>query len=198
MLLNISKVKEDYNISRITLLRWEKEGIITPCRTPKGRRRYKKEELEEIMGLKEQIKSKKVILYGRVSTIKQEEYLKNQIKRLETYAQSMGYEYIVISEIASGVNEHRRGLRTLLTKIKTGEAEKVIIEYPDRLARFGYEYLKNFINAFGVELIVMKEEEEETEDLNKELAEDLIAIVTSFAGRLYGKRCGRRSVKSKE
>ncbi|MDN5330874.1 MAG: putative resolvase [Tepidanaerobacteraceae bacterium] len=41
MLLNIQKVKETYNISRSTLKNWEKEGLITPIRTPKGRRRYK-------------------------------------------------------------------------------------------------------------------------------------------------------------
>ncbi|SFP92577.1 transposase, putative, N-terminal domain-containing protein [Caldicoprobacter faecalis] len=43
MLLSIQKVKETYNISRSTLINWEKEGLITPIRTPKGRRRYKKE-----------------------------------------------------------------------------------------------------------------------------------------------------------
>ncbi len=197
MLLNMSKVKEYYNISRITLLRWEKEGLIKSYRTPKGRRRYKKSELEEIMGVKEAVSSPEVILYARVSTIKQEAYLKNQINRLEEYASHNGYNYIIISEIASGVNEKRRGLRTLLTKVKTGEASKVIIEYPDRLARFGYEYLKQFITSFGVDLIVIKEPEE-TEDLNRELAEDLIAIVTSFAGRLYVKRGGRKIVKEKK
>jgi putative resolvase len=30
MLLTIQKVKETYNISRSTLINWEKEGLITP------------------------------------------------------------------------------------------------------------------------------------------------------------------------
>ncbi|MCS3917457.1 DNA-binding transcriptional MerR regulator [Caldanaerobacter subterraneus subsp. tengcongensis MB4] len=30
MLLTIKKVKELYDISRITLINWEKEGLITP------------------------------------------------------------------------------------------------------------------------------------------------------------------------
>jgi len=38
MLLTIKKVKELYDISRITLINWEKEGLITPVRTPKGRK----------------------------------------------------------------------------------------------------------------------------------------------------------------
>jgi len=44
MLLSIQKVKETYNISRSTLINWEKEGLITPIRTPKGRKRYKEGE----------------------------------------------------------------------------------------------------------------------------------------------------------
>jgi len=52
-----------------------------------------------------------------------------------------------------------------------------MIEYPDRLARFSFKYLKFFIESFGVELIVLNGEENE-QDENKELAEDLIAIVT--------------------
>lgn len=33
---------------------------------------------------------------------------------------------------------------------------------------------------------------ENEKDANKELAEDLIAIVTSFAARIYGQRGGKR------
>ena len=74
-----------------------------------------------------------------------------------------------------------------MNKIKKGEVEKVVIEYPDRLARFGFKYLKFFMESFGVELIVLNGKENE-EDVNKELAEDLIAIVTSFAAKIYGQR----------
>ncbi|WP_025748139.1 IS607 family transposase [Caldicoprobacter faecalis] len=191
MLLSIQKVKETYNISRSTLINWEKEGLITPIRTPKGRRRYKKEDIEKLLGMIEEKSKPKVILYARVSTKKQEEYLGNQIRRLEEYANLQGWQYEVISEIASGVNENRRGLLKLLNKIKRGEVQKVVIEYPDRLARFGFEYLKFFMESFGVELIVLNGEENE-QDVNKELAEDLIAIVTSFAARIYGQKGGKR------
>ncbi|SFQ28979.1 Predicted site-specific integrase-resolvase [Caldicoprobacter faecalis] len=173
------------------MINWEKEGLITPIRTPKGRRRYKKEDIEKLLGMIEEKSKPKVILYARVSTKKQEEYLGNQIRRLEEYANLQGWQYEVISEIASGVNENRRGLLKLLNKIKRGEVQKVVIEYPDRLARFGFEYLKFFMESFGVELIVLNGEENE-QDVNKELAEDLIAIVTSFAARIYGQKGGKR------
>ncbi|WP_271629417.1 IS607 family transposase [Caldicellulosiruptor sp. DIB 104C] len=191
MLLSMQKVKEIYSISRRTLINWEKEGLITPVRTPKGRRRYKKEDIEKLLGMIEEKPKPTVVLYARVSTKKQEEYLKNQIRRLEEYANSQGWQYETIFEIASGVNENRRGLLKLLNKIKRGEVEKVVVENPDRLARFGFEYLKFFMESYGVELIVLNGQENE-EDINKELAEDLIAIVTSFAARIYGNRGAKK------
>jgi predicted site-specific integrase-resolvase len=73
--------------------------------------------------------------------------------------------------------------------VKKGEVERVVVEYPDRLARFGFQYLRNFFDAFGVELVVLNGEG--NEEQMKELAEDLVAIVTSFAARIYGKRGGK-------
>ncbi|PFH17239.1 LOW QUALITY PROTEIN: putative site-specific integrase-resolvase [Caldicellulosiruptor bescii] len=180
MLLSVQKVKEIYSICRRTLINWEKEGLITPLRTPKGRRRYKKEDIEKLLGMIKEKPKPTVVLYARVSTKKQEEYLKNQIRRLEEYAKSQGWQYEVISEIASKVDENRRGLLKLLNKIKRGEVTKI-----------GFKYLKFFMESFGVELVVLNGRENE-EDINRELAEDLIAIVTSFAARIYGQRGAKR------
>ncbi len=76
--------------------------MITPVRTPKGRRRYKKEDIEKLLGMLEEKQKTKVVLYARVFTKKQEEYLKNQIRRLEEYTNSQGWQHEVIHEIASG------------------------------------------------------------------------------------------------
>ncbi len=193
ILLSAQKIKDLYGIHRNTLLKWEAKGLLSPVKTPGGQRRYKKTDIEKLLGLlqEEKISEPKAILYARVSTKKQERYLQNQIERLKSYAEREKWKYEIISEIASGVNENRRGLRKLLNQVKQGKVEKVVIEYPDRLARFGYEYLKFFFEGFGVELIVINGEQHE-EDRTKELADDLIAIVTSFAAKVYGSREGRR------
>jgi putative resolvase len=191
MLLTTKQVRENYNISRLTLLNWEKEGLIHPLKTPKGVRRYLKNDLERLLGGKTgEDFLKKVILYARVSTKKQEAYLRNQIQRLEQQAKRLDEPYEIISEIASGVNENRRGLKKLLNQVKEGRVKKVIIEYPDRLARFGYEYLKFILDAYGVELEIIHPKE--MSELQKELAEDLIAIVSSFAARIYGHRSRKK------
>ena len=191
-LLTIKQCKKVYGISRISLINYEKKGLITPIRTPGGVRRYKVEDIERILGIIEEKKNtKRTILYARVSTKKQDEYLKNQVKRLEEYARSNNWNYEVIQEIASGVNENRRGLEKLLNMIQRGEVERVVIEYPDRLARFGFNYLKKFFFAFGVGLIIINGNNEEKEKMI-EMAEDLVAIVTSFAAKIYGQRRSKK------
>ena len=193
ILFSAQQIKRIYGIHRNTLLLWEKQGLIKPIRTPGGRRRYLKDEIERLLGLNKSEQSSRItVLYARVSTRKQEPYLRNQVARLESYAREKGWRYEVITDIASGLNENRRGLRRLLNRIRKGEVDRVVVEYPDRLARFGLGYLKSYFEAFGVELIIINGEHE-SQDRIKELVQDLIAIVSSFATRIYGSRRSERS-----
>lgn len=198
-LLSVKECKEIYGLSRITLINYEKKGLIKPVRTPGGVRRYRVEDIERLLGMLEDKQERvgKTILYARVSTREQQPYLENQVQRLEEYAKSRGWEYEVIKEIASGVNENRRGLQKLLNMVKRGEVERVVVEYPDRLARFGFHYLKEFFDGFGVELIVINGREEEKERV-QELVEDLVAIVSSFAAKIYGQRGAKNAHKQEK
>ena len=65
-----------------------------------------------------------------------------------------------------------------------GEVDVVVITYKDRLTRFGFRYLEAYFASHGVRIEATFGEE--PRDMRQELVEDLIAIVTSFAGRLYG------------
>jgi putative resolvase len=96
-----------------------------------------------------------------------------------------GYEVVaLISEQASSLNEKRKGMKKLLQLVKERAISVVLIEYPDRLVRFGY--LEEAFGWQGVRLEVLDppEQLEPTE----ELVQDLLTIVTVFAGRLYGHR----------
>jgi predicted site-specific integrase-resolvase len=66
----------------------------------------------------------------------------------------------------------------------------VVVTYRDRLTRFGSEYLEHFFKQYGVRVEVAFGEE--PEDAYQELVEDLIEIVTSFAGELYGLRSRKK------
>jgi predicted site-specific integrase-resolvase len=72
------------------------------------------------------------------------------------------------------------------------------VNYKDRLTRFGFDYLASYFKSHGVSIIVLKETE--IQDPQKELVDDLIAIVTSFSGKIYGMRSNKakKIVKSFE
>jgi len=59
--------------------------------------------------------------------------------------------------------------------------EILIVEHRDRLARFGTAYLELLVNR--------------VEDKTDDLMTDLVAIITSFAARLYGQRRGKRKTE---
>jgi putative resolvase len=56
---------------------------------------------------------------------------------------------LVKTDIASGLNENRRGLLRLLDAVKNSGEATVIIEYKDRLARFGFAYPVKYIADYG-------------------------------------------------
>ena len=98
-------------------------------------------------------------------------------------------EYVVVIDIASGLNENRRGLRKLVEMAKRKEVQAIVVAYRDRLTRFGFEYLKTLFNTLGVDVYVAFQEE--PKNYVQELVEDFIEIVSSFASRIYGKRSKR-------
>jgi len=134
-----------------------------------------------------------------VSTAKQADAgnLQRQKERLITYAVEKGYQIAAIyKETASGLNENRRELTKLLKEASKGSMDIIIIEYKDRLARFGYKYLEQYFLSYGVVIEVIETNEEKSPQ--EELVDDMIAIVTSFSARIYGKRGGRVAKKLTE
>lgn len=59
-----------------------------------------------------------------------------------------------------------------------------------RLTRFGFHYLEQLFSILGVEIHVLNENSKET--MEQELVRDMIAIVSSFSGKLYGMRSNKR------
>jgi len=188
--LRTSEVKEKYNITRLTLYKWEQEGLIDPARTPGGHRRYSQAELEDLLGIESHTRQGGCV-YGRVSTRKQKDNLARQVRRLNEYAKRHDLPITTeVTDIASGLKENRRGLMRVLHMAEQGSIDFVLIEYKDRLARFGYHYLERFLESHGVEVLV--KEDDVDKSAQEELVEDVLKIVTVFSARLYGKSTGRR------
>jgi excisionase family DNA binding protein len=174
-----------------TIRRWHAAGKLRCQWTPGGKeRRVPESEIRRLMGLSKNADA--VALYGRVSGHGQKDDLAAQVKRLQTeFAAGFAQTYI-LTDIGSGLNARRRRLGQLLELARHRSIRAVAMTYKDRLTRFGFEYLAAFLTAYGVEVLVLHPDDDQTPE--EELVADMIALVTSFAGRLYG----RRSHKVKE
>ena len=134
-------------------------------------------------------------MLARCSTAKQKENLERQKDRLRKHAESKGYKYMMIDEIASGINEKRNGIHKLIKMCFEGKVERILIEYKDRLARFGYEYLDAIFKNLEITVEVIETKEKKYEE---ELAEDIMKILTCYSARFYGARGGRKKKNKAE
>jgi putative resolvase len=118
-------------------------------------------------------------MQGSVRLIKKED-IERQKRKLVEYAKSKGYRDIdVIEDVASGLNENRKGLSKLFKLVAERQIEAVFTTYKDRLTRFGFKYLEAFFSSYGCRVETI--DSEEIKEPQQELVEDL-----SFAGRVYG------------
>ena len=189
-LLKIGNVATLLGVTTQTLRNWTNSGYMDAVIGKGGHRRFRKSEVERIMELDEQENNiKKCLLYCRVSTSIQKENLERQIERLTSFALSNGFLIEgIYKDIASGMNFKRHGLLRLLEYCQKHRINTVIIEYKDRLARFGVDLLKDFLGSFGTELLIVNATDS---DYRQEIIDDMIAIIIHFSSRLYGKRKGK-------
>jgi predicted site-specific integrase-resolvase len=92
----------------------------------------------------------------------------------------------VFTDVGSGLNATRPGLARLCKQVERGRVGTVVVSFKDRLTRFGFEYLRRYFASHGASIIVVRQPA--TLSMQDELVEDLIAIVTSFSGRVHGMR----------
>lgn len=189
MILKVTEASKYIGVSINTLKTLANNGKIKSYKTDGGHRRFRVEDLDFFTGRVTEKKEKVTVVYARCSTAKQKENLERQKDRLMKHAESQGYKYIVIDEIASGINEKRKGLHKLLNLAFEGKIERVLIEYKDRIARFGYEYLDSIFRNLGVKVEIIETKEKKYEE---ELAEDIMKILTCYSARYYGARGGRK------
>ncbi|MDI9475668.1 MAG: IS607 family transposase [Natronincolaceae bacterium] len=187
-MISISKASKILGVDVRTLQRWDNDGKLTAYRTLGGHRRYKLSEIESLISgsIKENTK-KNVFIYCRVSTKKQADSgnLKRQKDRLVRYCNDKQYNIIhIFEEIAGGLNDKRRELTKMLKRLN--DVDTIVIEYPDRLARFGYNYIVEFCKSVDVSIETVEQNKEL--EPNEEMVNDLISIVTCFSAKLYGSR----------
>jgi len=185
----ISEASAYLGISINSLKTLANNNKINSFKTDGEHRRFREDDLDTYMGVKKEKQERLTVIYARCSTAKQKENLERQKDRLRKHAEEKGYKYLMIDEIASGINEKRKGIHKLIKMCFEGKVERILIEYKDRLARFGYEYLDAIFRNLEVivEIVEIKEKKYE-----EELAEDIMKILTCYSARYYGARGGRK------
>ena len=135
-------------------------------------------------------------VYARVSTRKQLDDLATQLGDL----QRRHPDARVFSDIGSGLNFKRKGLLSLLELAFEGRLRSVHVAHKDRLCRFAFDLLEHVFHRHGAQIVVDAHDGDAAAAAASpelELAEDVLAVVTVFGARLYGKRSAGNRRKRK-
>lgn len=194
----ISQAARLLGVTPKTLRVWEQQSKIHPVHTPGNQRRYPQAEIDQLLGIVRPEKPRCAI-YARVSSHKQstDGNLDRQRERLEAYAVAQGYTVVkVLTEVASGLNEKRRKLNRLLKLAREGQIHVVVVEFKDRLTRFGFHHIEQYLAAFNATVEIVNGQEPKS--AQQELVDDMLAILASFSAKLYGQRSKKFRRKVKE
>ena len=186
MQYTVNQTAKELNVTPTTIRNWARKGLVKTTRTPGGHRRISQDELNRLKGEQPTKQGDKVtILYARVSknTKPTQEDLNRQIQVLELYAAAHGWTYEVITDIGYGLNYDKPGLDKLIQLIETNQVQHLIINYKDRLLRFGAELIFKMCKYHDVEVIILNQTESSPE---AEIVDDLLSIITVYSSKLYG------------
>jgi len=200
-----NKASEILGVHQRTLYLWDKKKIIETIRTPGGKRLYNvKKYLEEIDRNKSNVtkinvpeingklQSFKVnYIYARVSSLGQKEDLERQ----KALLQKEYPDYTLITDIGSGMNLNRPGLRKIIDKSIEGKVNDVVIVHKDRLCRFDYDLIEDLIKKYSNGNIVIIGSTKEKEP-KEELVDDVLQIMNIFVAKINGMRKYEKNKKS--
>lgn len=187
------EVLELLQITRPTLTKYVKKGLIKVNILPNGRYDYDKDSVYKLFNKGVE---RKTYIYARVSIPKQKADLENQIQMLKQFCFSNGYCISrVFSDIASGVSfEKRKDFFKMLDDVIAGKVERVVVTYKDRLSRIGFELFYHLFKKYNCEIVVMSEVGSEKLD-SEEIFEEIISLLHCYSMKLYSKRKGQKIKK---
>lgn len=172
-----------YGVHPKTAYRWYCEGIM-PFPVEKVGART----IVVTMPDKEEETVAKTVIYARVSSHDQKEDLDRQVARLLEYAVENQIKVSSIEkEIASGLNENRPKLNKLL---KDKDITNILVEHKDRLGRHNVQPIISALESTGRTILIAN-----TEETEEDLVTDVLAVLTSYAAKMYGKRSAKNRAK---
>lgn len=182
-------------ITNQSVIRYCNSGILSSHRTECGHRRIRAEDLFQYLethglGYDDTMNNKHDVIYARVSTHNQANCgdLERQIDKVKLFAINHNVQNLIVkTDVGSGLNDNRKSLSKLIDMVQKDEVNRIFVLYKDRLTRFGFKYLEQICAFHNVQIIVVSDETD-NKSQSEELAEDIIALIHSFSGKLYGLR----------
>ena len=127
-----------------TVRRWESDGRITVRRTPTGQRYFDDTDVRRVLQPGFDESTRKTVVYCRVSSPGQRDDLGSQVAAMEQFCLARGVAVDEwVEEIRGGMNLTHGKFLALMDDIERGHVGTLVIAHKDRLARFGFGYLRH-------------------------------------------------------
>ena len=175
-----------------TLQRWDRSGQLTAKRTSTKRRYYTQDQIDNYLRRVVINAPRRNVAYCRVSSQAQRPDLDNQTRVVAEFCAARGLTDVeVVREIGGGLNFKRKHFNKIVLAVTRREVGTLVIAHKDRFARFGFNLVANLCEANDCTLLVLNQEHLSPE---REMVEDMLAIVHCFSARLYGLRNYRKAL----
>lgn len=192
----VNEVAKMLGVTTKTIRNYDKEGKLRTIRTEGNHRMILREDMIALLQSKGLIMDdkkyqKRDVIYARVSSHEQKKNgdLDRQVLSLIETIPNL-QNPLILKEVGSGLNDKRIQIQKLLQMVCANEVRNIYVTYKDRLTRFGFHYLETVCLAHDTNIIVVKDKMSER-SVQEELVEDMMSLITSFSGKLYGMRCGK-------
>lgn len=177
-LYKLADAAEITGLSKPSLLSYARTGKIKSIMTPGGRRRY---DISTLILVPEKENNYNVC-YCRVSTNNQKDDLQRQV----AYMSSKYPTYEIITDIGSGINFKRPGLKKIIKYAISNSLRNLVVAYKDRLCRIGYDLIEHILIDYSDTNIIIDSQKKET--INEEIANDILQIITVYSAKINGMR----------
>ena len=200
----VHEAAEILGVTTKTIRNYDRDGKLKTYRTEGNHRIVMRDDLIEFLTekgliLDDTASQRKDVIYARVSSHDQKRGgdLDRQALFLAENVEGL-VNPVILKEVGSGLNDKRVQLQKLLKMVCNDEVRNVYVTYKDRLTRFGYHYLETMFLPHNVNIIVVKDSHAE-KSVQEELVEDMMSLIASFSGKLYGMRSKKiKTEKGKE
>lgn len=187
--ISTKEARKILGVTQPTLVSWSKENKIRIFTTPTGRRHYNKQDIYNISNCPKTVSQKRKIAYCRVSSKKQ----MDDLERQKEFLKSQFPNHYMVTDIGSGINFNRKGLKTILELSMSGKLSEIVVAHRDRLCRFAFELLEEIFRLSNVKLIVLNGDSKQPSNVDEELSDDILSIIHVYSCR----KLGRRKYKTK-